>query len=132
LIAEFYLAIGATMSEPVCKTNPDGTKEWFLNGQRHRTDGPAWEWSNGHKEWWLNGQRHRTDGPAVEWSDGSKQWFLNGEQHRTDGPAWEWHNGQKEWWLNGNQYSFEEYLNQLVKLGYEETAVKLLWELHNV
>ena len=31
-------------------------------------------------EWYLNGQRHRTDGPAIEWPDGHKYWYLNGEQ----------------------------------------------------
>ena len=31
-------------------------------------------------EWFLNGKRHRTDGPAAEWADGSKWWWLNGEQ----------------------------------------------------
>jgi hypothetical protein len=25
--------------------------EWFLNGKRHREDGPAVECSNGDKEW---------------------------------------------------------------------------------
>ena len=35
------------------------------------------EWPNGWKVWYLNGKRHRTDGPAVEESDGSKYWFLN-------------------------------------------------------
>ena len=40
-------------------TNPiiskDGTKQWFLNGKRHREDGPAIETTNGHKAWYLNG-----------------------------------------------------------------------------
>lgn len=58
----------------------DGTKEWYLNGKRHRTDGPAIEHSNGSKGWWLNGKRHREDGPAVEYADGTKQWYLNGVQ----------------------------------------------------
>jgi hypothetical protein len=58
----------------------DGTKEWFLNGERHRTDGPAIEWSNGTKEWWLNGYLHRTDGPAIEYSNGTKEWWLNGKK----------------------------------------------------
>jgi hypothetical protein len=31
----------------------------------------------GNKTWYLNGQRHRTDGPACEWSDGSKSWYLH-------------------------------------------------------
>ena len=34
--------------------------------------------SNGSKEWFLNGKRHREDGPACEWADGSKYWCLNG------------------------------------------------------
>jgi hypothetical protein len=28
--------------------------------------------------WYLDGNVHRTDGPAVEWADGDKSWFLNG------------------------------------------------------
>ena len=38
------------------------------------------EYADGSKEWYLNGKRHRTDGPAVEYADGTKEWFLNGEQ----------------------------------------------------
>ena len=34
----------------------DGSKEWLLNGNRHREDGPAIEYANGSKEWWLNGE----------------------------------------------------------------------------
>jgi hypothetical protein len=55
-----------------------GTKGWYLNGKRHRTDGSAIEYPDGTKEWWLNGQYHREDGPAIEEADGSKEWFLNG------------------------------------------------------
>ena len=44
------------------------------------------EWSNGAKEWWLNGQHHRIDGPSIEWANGAKEWYLNGKQHRMDGP----------------------------------------------
>jgi hypothetical protein len=35
---------------------------------------------NGTKYWYLNGKRHREDGPAVEWADGTKCWYLNGEE----------------------------------------------------
>jgi len=58
---------------------------------------------NGVKEWLLDGEFHREDGPAIEWSDGTIQWYLNGKCHREDGPAWENPNGAKEWYLNGNQ-----------------------------
>lgn len=56
----------------------DGTKRWYLDDKRHRTDGPAVEHATGTKLWYLNGKRHRTDGPAVECADDSKQWYFNG------------------------------------------------------
>jgi hypothetical protein len=31
-----------------------GTKAWYTNGELHRVDGPAVEWSGGGKEWYLN------------------------------------------------------------------------------
>ena len=34
----------------------------------------------GSKSWWLNGKRHREDGPAIEWADGDKSWWLNGKE----------------------------------------------------
>jgi hypothetical protein len=33
-----------------------GTKIWYLNGELHREDGPAIEYTKGDKEWWLNGK----------------------------------------------------------------------------
>src|SRR2546423_1581193 len=33
-----------------------GPRSWYLNGQRHRKDGPAVEWPNGRCSWWLNGE----------------------------------------------------------------------------
>ena len=78
----------------------DGSKYWYLNGKRHRTDGPATERTNGDKFWCLNGKLHRTDGPAVEFADGDKFWCLNGKWHRVDGPAVEYVSGDKEWYLN--------------------------------
>jgi hypothetical protein len=35
---------------------PNGVKRWYLNGERHREDGPAVEDADGYKEWWLNGE----------------------------------------------------------------------------
>ena len=48
------------------------------NGGLHRTDGPAYEYTNGTKHWYLNGKRHRTDGPAVEYADGDGEWYIDG------------------------------------------------------
>ena len=39
------------------------------------------EFPNGDKEWTLNGEFHRLDGPAVERYDGSKSWFLNDKRY---------------------------------------------------
>ena len=59
----------------------DGYKAWYLNGKRHREDGPAIEWANGCKSWYLNGKLHREGGPAIEGVlNGTKKWYLNGEQ----------------------------------------------------
>ena len=42
------------MIEYTVKVYYNGTKEWRLNGEYHREDGPAIEWANGCKSWWLN------------------------------------------------------------------------------
>jgi len=103
--------------KPTCKIYHDGTKEWWLNGKRHREDGPAVEWPNGYKAWFLNSELHREDGPAVEHADGGKEWWLNGELHREDGPAIEWANGTKEWWLNNVKYSELDHKRELIRRG---------------
>jgi len=86
-----------------------GNKWWYENGVRHRTDGPAIEYTDGDKHWYENGVRHRTDGPAVENTDGAKFWYENGELHRTNGPAVENTDGAKFWYLEGMQCSFDEW-----------------------
>ena len=90
----------------------NGDKSWYLNGELHREDGPAIEFSNGNKLWYLNGKLHREDGPAVEWSSGDKHWYLNGKLHREDGPAISRRNGGKEWYLNGQGCSEETFLKK--------------------
>ena len=71
--------------------------------------------ADGTKKWWLNGKRHREDGPAIERADGSKSWCLNGERHREDGPAYEGANGTKSWWLNGEDLTEEEHRRRTSK-----------------
>ena len=91
------------------KVYADGSKSWYLNGQRHREDGPAFDRRDGYKAWYLNGKRHREDGPAIEWSDGGKSWWLNNKRHREDGPAIEFSNGGKYWYLNDECLTEEEF-----------------------
>jgi len=40
-----------------------------------------WECADGEKEWYLNGELHREDGPAVNDCDGDKEWWLNNKQY---------------------------------------------------
>ena len=101
--------------EYVVRVSPDGTKQWFLNGELHREDGPAVEWPDGSKWWFLNGKLHREGGPAVEWADGSKWWHLHDKLHREGGPAVEHSNGSKRWFLNGKEYSESEWKKEVNK-----------------
>ena len=39
------------------------------------------EYADGTKYWWLNGELHREDGPAFEGSNGTKSWRLNGFEY---------------------------------------------------
>ena len=55
----------------------DGSKSWFLDGKRHRLDGPAVETESGTKYWYFNNKCHRLDGPAIEYPNGLKLWFFN-------------------------------------------------------
>ena len=88
----------------------------------HREDGPAFinpnNFGNGALEWFIDGKRHREDGPAIEYYNGNKEWFLNDELHRVDGPAIECASGAKGWYYHGlyiNCSSQEEF-EKLLKL----------------
>ena len=68
------------MNKPECKTYPSGNKHWFLNGKRHREDGPAIEGFYGHEEYWFKGSLHRKDGPAVVHADGHEEYWIDGKK----------------------------------------------------
>ena len=70
---------------------------------------------NGDRYWWLNGKRHREDGPAVECANGMRCWYLNGKRHREDGPACEYANSNRYWYLNGVEYGEEEFNKKTLK-----------------
>ena len=86
------------------------------------------EYPDGSKYWFLNGNLHRTGGPAVEYADRRKEWFLNDKLHRTDGPAVEYPDGRKEWYLNGKRYTKEEHFQYVAK-HYPEHIRRLIWSL---
>lgn len=72
-------------------------KEYRLNEDFHRTDGPALIVYNEHnkvirEEYYIDGRKHRTDGPAIVYyyDDGTilaEEYFIDDEYHRLDGPA---------------------------------------------
>jgi hypothetical protein len=70
------------------------------------------ESSNGDKSYYVNGELHRTDGPAVEYSNGDKEYWINDLQHRIDGPAVEHCDGYKEYWINGERLTKEQFDNR--------------------
>lgn len=70
---------------------------WYLNGDLHRTDGPAVIHPDGSKEWWLNNMLHREDGPALEYFS-SKGWWVR------DG-------AEVEWWLHGIKLTPKHAIN---------------------
>lgn len=72
------------MIEYKVKVYASGDKHWYINGKRHREDGPAIKSASGHKYWWVNGERHRKDGPAVENANGNNWWFINGKEINED------------------------------------------------
>ena len=45
------------MIEYTVKVDDKGTKYWYLNGKKHREDGPDIEFSCGTKKWYLNGKQ---------------------------------------------------------------------------
>lgn len=98
---------------PEVKTNKHGTQFWVNDkGQLSREDGPAVIFLNGYKEWWLDGELHRIDGPAVE-SGPYQEWWTKGIRNRLDGPAVIWTDGTQFWYIDGEEFTEEEYNKKL-------------------
>ena len=60
------------------KFHPSGKKQYFnSDGQFHNEKGPAIVFPFfSLKEYWINGKRHRLDGPAIEY-DYFISWWIN-------------------------------------------------------
>lgn len=60
------------------------------------------EYSPKSRQYYLNGKRHRDNGPAVEFADGSCLYYVDGKRHRDDtiGPAADYKNGPKYFYMN--------------------------------
>ena len=121
-------------NKPICEIDKYGTKCWYLNGYRHRLDGPAIEYLDGVKYWYLNGVQHREDGPAVELSNGTKKWFINGKLHKLDGPAIIWNDGSYLWYINSynvtnkiHQWAKENDIDLNNLTDVDKLLIKLTW-----
>ncbi len=51
-------------------------KEWFVIEAKETI---VLKYKSGNKEWYKNGELHRENGPAIEWSGGNKDWYVNGQ-----------------------------------------------------
>jgi hypothetical protein len=111
---------------PACEYS-NGTRAWWVADQRHREQGPAIERADGSRAWYVRGRLHRTDGPAVEQANGTREWWLNGRRHRVDGPAVENSDGTREWWLNGLFLTFERWLKETTASPQLLTLLRLRW-----
>lgn len=67
----------------VREVNELGEIRYYVNGEYHREDGPAYIGIDGEEEWCLNNKTHRTDGPAITWSDGTVRWVVNNKKCNT-------------------------------------------------
>jgi len=91
---------------------PDGDQAWFLNGELHREDGPAYIYKNESQEWFLNGVRHREDGPAIIYANGTQAWYVNGSRI-SDAEIKEW---KKQYDIPENHLEWNSQHKMLFKL----------------
>lgn len=81
-------------------------------------------------EYYLDGKKHREDGPAVEWENGDCAYMIHGRYHRKDGPAFYYPNskfvpGCIKYFYAGEEVSPEDLFEMLT---YEE-QIQFLFNL---
>lgn len=104
-----------------------GTVRWYKDAEckiLHRDGGPAIECADGSKFWYINGERHRDGGPAVEVADCYKSWWINGKRHREDGPAVKFADGSEFYYIRGEQVPEDEFLER-TRLAEELTVAEI-------
>ena len=101
-------------NKPICEIDKYGTKRWFINGIRHREDGPAVEFLDGENHWYFNGKVHRLNGPALELFNGIKIWYINGF-HVTD---------EITQWAKDNDIDLDNLAEE------DKTLIKIVWGDH--
>ncbi|MEZ0224982.1 MAG: hypothetical protein ACAH83_10540 [Alphaproteobacteria bacterium] len=72
---------------------------------------------DGTREWWRDGKRHRDGGPAIEWFDGTKVWFQHGKLHREDGPAYEGRESKdNQYHLFDEELAYPDFVRRIAEL----------------
>jgi hypothetical protein len=90
-----------------------------------KNDNPTID-THGNQYWTVNGELHRTDGPAVIDISGSHYHYKNGPLHRQDGPAIIDYNGCEEWYINNERHCDNKSFKEVANLSDEDmTAVVL-------
>lgn len=103
-----------------------GQKTWYLNGERHRANGPAVIKYGNYKAWYLNGKRHNIGSPAVLYNNGSTTWYVNGDRHRVDGPAITFFSGDLFWFVNGKRCTSNDEFQDAAGISDRELALMVL------
>jgi hypothetical protein len=69
------------MTESKLEIDNMGNHHWYswCVRQFHRVDGPAFD-SQSVKAYYIEGKRHRLDGPAREWFSGDAEWWVVGKK----------------------------------------------------
>ena len=70
------------------------------------------------KQWYENGKRHRTDGPA-DIRSGEEIWYYGGKRHRLNGPA-VIRGNFKEYWINGMRFDKDDWIKMARKIKLEK------------
>ena len=92
-----------------------GYKSWYINGERHREDGPAMIYNSGVQLWFKHGKKHRLNEPAVIYSKTQQEWWVDGKLHREDGPAKIDKYGIKTYFIDGislTKREFDEFVKK--------------------
>jgi hypothetical protein len=78
---------------------------------------------------WVDsdGEIHRVDGPAFEYTDDYKVWYQHGKVHRVDGPAVEWADGDMHWYQHNKRLSFDQWLDEVDITDEAKVMMKLIY-----
>jgi hypothetical protein len=57
-----------------------GSKEYYINGHRHRLEGPAIVYTDEYIAYYVDGLLHRLNGPSIVDSYGNEQYWQNGKR----------------------------------------------------